>query len=139
MVGATHRHQDRDRVVARQHLPGRGRAGRAQGGTGVLPVNLEVIEVRHGDRSYGHAVPYRITRHAHPKARPETPEPAPAPATGIAYLQLITDAHHQQVAADDRIGFDALYSRTEHNPEQSPQQPSLADLTDDQQPRQVSR
>jgi hypothetical protein len=101
------------------------------------PFNLEVIEVRHGDRSYGHAVPFRITRHAHPKARPETPEPAPAPATGIAYLHLVADAHHHQVAADDRIGFDALYSHTEHNPEPSPEQPSLTERTDDEQPRQA--
>ena len=61
------------------------------------PFNLENIEVRYGDKSYGHAVPHNITRHAHPKARPETPEPAPAPATGIAYLQLVADAHQQQV------------------------------------------
>ena len=38
------------------------------------------------DNSYGQALPHNITRHAHPKARPETPEPAPAPATGIDYL-----------------------------------------------------
>ena len=103
------------------------------------PFNLEVIEVRHGDRSYGHAVPFQITRHAHPKARPETPEPAPAPATGIAYLQLVADAHHQQVASDDRIGFDALYSRTEHTPEPSPEQPSLTERTDDEHNQQVGR
>jgi putative transposase len=99
------------------------------------PFNLEVIEVRHGDRSYGHAVPFRITRHAHPKARPETPEPAPAPATGIDYLQLVADAHHQQVSVDDRIGFDALYSRTE----QIPEQPSLDGLTDDEQNQEAGR
>jgi hypothetical protein len=103
------------------------------------PFNLEVIEVRHGDRSYGHAVPFQITRHAHPKARPETPEPAPAPATGIAYLHLVADAHHQQVASDDRIGFDALYSRSEHNPEPSPEQSSLAERTDDEHSQQVGR
>jgi hypothetical protein len=56
------------------------------------PFNLDVIEVRHGDKSFGHAVPHMITRHAHPEARPETPEPVPAPATGIAYLQLVADA-----------------------------------------------
>ena len=38
------------------------------------------------------------------------PRPRPAPATGIAYLQLVADAHHQQIAADERIGFHALYS-----------------------------
>jgi putative transposase len=92
------------------------------------PFNLEVIEVRHGDNSYGNAVPHVITRHTHPKARPETPEPAPAPATGIAYLQLVADAHQQQVAADDRIGFHALYSAA---PGQIPGQLSIDDLTDD--------
>ena len=64
------------------------------------PFNLEHIDVRHGGRSYGPALPHVITRHAHPKARPETPEPAPAPATGIAYLHLVADAHQQQVAAE---------------------------------------
>jgi transposase InsO family protein len=74
------------------------------------PFDLTRIEVRHHDHSYGLAVPFHITRHAHPKARPETPEPPPAPPTGIAYLDLVTAAHHQQIAADQRIGFQALYS-----------------------------
>jgi putative transposase len=90
------------------------------------PFNLEVIEVRYRDRSYGQAVPHRITRHTHPKARPETPEPAPAPATGIAYLQLVADTHHQQVADDERIGFHALYS-TSPEPEQIPGQLTIDD------------
>jgi transposase InsO family protein len=102
------------------------------------PFNLEVIAVHYRDAHYGRAVPHRITRHAHPKARPETPEPAQVPVTGIAYLQLVADAHHQQVAADDRIGFDALYSRAEHNPEPSPEQSSLAERTDDEH-NQVGR
>jgi len=105
------------------------------------PFNLESIEVRHGERSYGPAVPHVITRHTHPKARPETPEPTPAPATGIAYLQLVADAHHQQVADDERIGFHALYSQL---PEQIPGQLSLDDLSADEhaagdQERQVGR
>jgi len=86
------------------------------------PFNLEHVEVRHGERSYGPAVPHVITRHTHPKARPETPEPPPAPATGIAYLQLVADAHHQQVAGDERIGFHALYA-------QLPEQMALEELT----------
>jgi transposase InsO family protein len=91
------------------------------------PFNLEIIEVRHGDKSFGYAVPHVITRHAHPKARPETPEPSPAPATGIAYLQLVADAHHQQVA-DERIGFHALYSQLSG---QIPGQMSFDDLPGD--------
>ena len=74
------------------------------------PFDLEAHRGALPRHFYGRAVPHRITRHAHPKARPETPEPAPAAATGIAYLQLVADAHHQQVAADERIGFHALYS-----------------------------
>jgi putative transposase len=98
------------------------------------PYNLDVIQVRHGGRSYGHAVPHVITRHAHPKARPETPEPVPIPSPGIAYLQLVADTHHGQVAHDARIAFHALYS----NPPRSattgaiPGQLSIDDLTDDQ-------
>jgi putative transposase len=86
------------------------------------PFNLEVIEVHYRNASYGRAVPHRITRHAHPKARPETPEPAPAPATGIAYLHLVADAHQQQVAAEERIGFHALYSTVGTDPGQPPGQ-----------------
>ena len=99
------------------------------------PFNLEIIEVRHGDKSFGRAVPHVITRHAHPKARPETPEPLPVPATGIAYLQLVTDTHHAQVADDERIGFHALYSTPPASAaaEQIPGQLSIDDcLTDEQ-------
>ncbi len=100
------------------------------------PFNLEIIQVRHGGRSYGTAVPHRITRHTHPKARPETPEPPPAPATGIAYLQLVTDAHQQQVINDDRIGFHALYSA---DTEQIPGQASIEDLTGDEPGQETGR
>lgn len=95
------------------------------------PFNLEQIQVRHGGASYGPAVPHVITRHAHPKARPETPEPVPAPATGIAYLQLVAANHHAQVAADEKIGFHALYSAAA-DPQQVPGQMSIDDLTDEQ-------
>lgn len=90
------------------------------------PFDLETIEVRHGDRSYGLAVPHTITRHAHPKARPETVEPAPPPATtGIDYLALTAAAHHDQLRDDERIGYHALYG--DH---QVPGQLSITDLED---------
>jgi hypothetical protein len=76
------------------------------------PFDLETIEVHYRGCHYGRAVPFRITRHAHPKARPETAEPAPVPNTGIAYLQLVADAHQQQLQDAERIGFHALYSTT---------------------------
>src|SRR5438552_18859824 len=58
------------------------------------PFDLETIKVRYSNASYGRAVPYRITRHAHPKARPDTPEHAPTSATEIVFLQLVADAPH---------------------------------------------
>jgi putative transposase len=70
-------------------------------------------------------VPFRITRHAHPKARPETLEAQPVPNTGIAYLQLVADAHQQQIAAEERIGFHALYSTTAPSAQPPPVDPQL--------------
>ena len=37
------------------------------------PFDLETVEVRYRDKCFGTAVPHTISRHAHPKARPETP------------------------------------------------------------------
>jgi transposase InsO family protein len=84
------------------------------------PFNLESIEVRHRGHNYGPGVPHVITRHTHPKARPETVEQTPAPATGIAYLQLVADAHQQQLIDEDRIGFHALYSAPDPAPDPAP-------------------
>lgn len=93
------------------------------------PFDLETIEVHYRDKVYGRAVPHRITRHAHPKARPETLEPETdrAPATGIAYLQLVAGTHHEQVAADERIGFHALYSTGQPAPPETGQ-PGIGQL-----------
>lgn len=91
------------------------------------PFDLETIEVRHCDRSYGLAVAHTITRHAHPKARPENPDPTP-PATGIDYLALTAAAHHDQLREDERIGYHALYGPTPDG-EQVPGQLSITDLT----------
>jgi transposase InsO family protein len=110
------------------------------------PFNLEAIQVRHDGRSYGPAVPHVITRHAHPKAKPETPEPEPVPATGIAYLNLVAATHHAQVAADETIGFHALFSTPpqDHSraispepdePEQIPGQLSIDDLINNEDPQ----
>lgn len=76
------------------------------------PFDLETVEVRYRATSYGKALPHIITRHVHPKARAETPEsPTPA-ATGIDYLELTAQTHHEQVRADRRIGYDALFGDT---------------------------
>jgi putative transposase len=61
------------------------------------PFDLARIEVRLGGVPQGLAIPHRIGRHAHPKARPETPAPPPKP-TGIDYAALIDTAHQAQLA-----------------------------------------
>jgi len=73
------------------------------------PFDMETVEVRYQNKGLGKALPYNITRHVHPKARAETPEPAVVPATGIDYLELTAQTHHEQIRADRRIGYDALF------------------------------
>ncbi len=73
------------------------------------PFDLETIEVRHRDKSFGKALPHRISRHAHPKAKPEIGPVEPAPATGIDFLALTAETHERALRADPGIGFDALY------------------------------
>ena len=63
------------------------------------PFDLTVLSVRSGGRDAGVATPHHITRHAHPKARPE---PLPGDdhprATGIDYLALLGEQHDRQDA-----------------------------------------
>ncbi|EUA32718.1 mu transposase family protein [Mycobacterium xenopi 4042] len=40
------------------------------------PFDLETVEVRYRDKSYGKALPHTISRHTHPKAKPETLSPS---------------------------------------------------------------
>lgn len=89
------------------------------------PFDLETIEVRHGDNTYGLAVPHIIRRHTHPKAKPETPD-QPPPATGIDYLNLVAETHQQQIAADHTIGYHALYGNPADR--QLPGQLSIHDI-----------
>jgi len=70
------------------------------------PFDLTVLEIRWNGSPYGLAVPRKITRHSHPKAKPEQPG-APAPATGIDYLGIIA-AGHAEAARRHRIRYDAL-------------------------------
>ncbi|WP_204815100.1 DDE-type integrase/transposase/recombinase [Mycobacterium riyadhense] len=90
------------------------------------PFDLETVQVRYHDKSYGKALPHTISRHAHPKAKPETLEPEPPPATGIDYLELTATAHHEQLRHDERIGYHALYGDND----QIPGQLSLDDIDD---------
>jgi putative transposase len=76
------------------------------------PFDLTRIEVRHHGRPAGLAVPHLITRHSHPKARPELPVEPPAP-TGIDYLRLVADGDHTHVGA--AVNYAALTSTDDHD------------------------
>jgi len=90
------------------------------------PFDLETVQVRYRDKSFGTAVPHTISRHAHPKAKPETPESESPPRTGIDYLALTAAAHHEQLRRDERIGYHALYGSSDDG--QIPGQLSIDDL-----------
>jgi putative transposase len=62
------------------------------------PFDLTTVAVRVRGIPAGTAIPHRIGRHSHVKARPETPPEQPAP-TGIDYARLIADTHHAELAA----------------------------------------
>ena len=61
------------------------------------PFDLETVEIRFQGRSMGAGVPYRIGRHAHPQAHPET-VPAAATPTGIDYLGLLAQRRDVELA-----------------------------------------
>jgi putative transposase len=64
------------------------------------PFDLTILAVRCDGKDAGTATPHHITRHAHPKARPEEPgtgDDAPR-ATGIDYLALLGEQHDRQTA-----------------------------------------
>jgi putative transposase len=74
------------------------------------PFDLTVLQVRCGGKDAGAAVPHHITRHAHPKARPEEPgsgDDVPR-ATGIDYLALLDAQHDRQIGG--RVNYAALGS-----------------------------
>jgi putative transposase len=69
------------------------------------PFDLTHIEVRWQHRAMGTAIPHRIGRHVHHKARPDDTTPPPAP-TGIDYLHLIQAQHTTELA--DRVRYSQL-------------------------------
>lgn len=69
------------------------------------PFDLTAIEVRFEGRSMGSAVPVRICRHTHPKARPDS-APVPTP-TGIDYLSLVA-ARRSAELSGKRVDFAAI-------------------------------
>jgi putative transposase len=73
------------------------------------PFDLTTIQVRVRGVPAGTAIPHRIGRHAHVKARPETPPEAPT-STGIDYARLVGDAHHTELAKG--VNYAALAGAT---------------------------
>ena len=79
------------------------------------PFDLTDIAVRYQGRAMGPAIPHRIGRHVHRKARPDIDPPPPAP-TGIDYLHLIETAHTAELA--QRLRYDQLgdqHDNDQHN------------------------
>jgi hypothetical protein len=89
--------KDRHRVAARQRLRGRRRPVARRVELVFDPFDLTRIEVRYHGRPMGQAVPHRIGRHVHAKARPEAAAPTVTP-TGIDYLRLVEAKHTAELA-----------------------------------------
>ena len=70
------------------------------------PFDLTFLRVRLDGVDAGTAMPFQLTRHSHPKARPEVPAEEPKPTTGIDYLGLIDAAHTADLA--QRVNYAAL-------------------------------
>lgn len=70
------------------------------------PFDLTEIRVRVDGADAGKALPHQISRHAHPKARPETPPELPPATTGIDYLALIDTEHTKTLA--HKVNYAAL-------------------------------
>lgn len=85
------------------------------------PFDLSFLHVRCDGADHGTALPFQISRHSHPKARPEVPAEQPTPTTGIDYLGLV-DTHYTAELAE-RVNYSALDT-------EPPTDDSAVDLTD---------
>lgn len=76
------------------------------------PFDLDHIDVRYRGRTVGAAVPFEISTHVHPKARPDETTPSPAQSSGIDYLAAIRARHETQQLP--QIAFTALSTERDH-------------------------
>lgn len=74
------------------------------------PFDLTSIEVRWHGRPMGTAVPHRIGRHVHAKARPDEAAPVEPARTGIDYLHLVEQQHAAELA--ERVQYSHLTAET---------------------------
>ncbi|MGW9030907.1 DDE-type integrase/transposase/recombinase [Streptomyces sp. NPDC055722] len=70
------------------------------------PFDLTFLRVRLDGQDAGTATPFQISRHSHPKARPEVPAEEPKVTTGIDYLHLVDHAHSNHLGT--KINYAAL-------------------------------
>jgi transposase InsO family protein len=70
------------------------------------PFDLTSIEVRWHGRPMGTAIPQRIGRHVHAKARPDETTPSAPTRTGIDYLHLVEAQHAADLA--ERVQYSQL-------------------------------
>jgi putative transposase len=75
------------------------------------PFDLSFLRVRSDGRDAGTALPFQVSRHSHPKARPEVPAEPPVPATGIGYLALVDARHTAELAG--KVNYSALADQEE--------------------------
>ena len=93
------------------------------------PFDLTVLSVRSGGQDAGTATPHHITRHAHPKARPEPLPGDDVPrATGIDYLALLGEQHDRQVAG--RVNYAALASPARQRQQEQEEEEGEAPVDD---------
>lgn len=87
------------------------------------PFDLTTMQVRFNQRPMGQAIPHRIGRHVHHKARPDetTPPPPPAP-TGIDYLRLVEHQHSSELA--ERLRYSHITDTATVNDDTSNQEQS---------------
>ncbi len=70
------------------------------------PFDLTSIEVRWQGKSMGQAIPHKIGRHVHAKARPDDTTAAAAAPTGIDYLRLVEAQHTAELT--ERVRYSQL-------------------------------
>jgi putative transposase len=99
------------------------------------PFDLTTIAVRLRGVPAGTAIPHRIGRHTHLKARPETPPELPSP-TGIDYARLIDRTHQAQLGDPvNGVNYAALVGSTA--PNSSAPNSSAPNSSNDQLPGQL--
>lgn len=92
------------------------------------PFDLTSLQVRFQNRPMGQAVPHRIGRHVHAKARPDAAPPVITP-TGIDYLRLVEAQHSAELTERLRYADLTGADPNDADPNTDGQLPGQLDLT----------